>query len=196
MEDAIADLPESPTVKEWSTFKKRVKAIARTLRPPPPIKPDQLQPDALRQRLEQDAIMAKIPADVARELPGPLLSAWVRGFRARALITQLRPNAELLPTSDQEEIMSLLEDYWSSLFTYRPVSSSTMASTLRHTSWPSLLRPITQEEVAKALAKPKPGSSPGPDGLPYEFYRSFPSLLPKLTAVLNHCYQHAAIPAS
>ena len=71
-----------------------------------------------------------------------------------------------------------------------------MAKVLRNMSWPSLTKLLTVEEVARALAKPKPRSSPGPDGLPYEFYRAFPSLLPKLTAFLSHCYLHAAIPAS
>ena len=175
VEDLIHDLPDSPTAKEWSTFKKRVQSIAKSSKLPPVPKPEQLQPEALRLKLEQDAVLARIPTDVARELPGPLLSAWVKGFRARALITQLRPNSEAAPSDDPKVIMALLEDYWGSLFTLRPVSSSTMAKVLRHTSWPSLTKPLTVEEVAKALAKPKPRSSPGPDGLPYEFYRAFPS---------------------
>jgi hypothetical protein len=92
--------------------------------------------------------------------------------------------------------MALLEDYWGSLFTLRPVSTSEMHLLLHHTSWSSLQKDISQQEVEAALAKPKPGSSPGPDGLPYEFYRAFPQIMPKLTALLNWCYQHSVMPLS
>jgi exonuclease III len=196
VEASIEELPDIPTVREWTAFKNRIKTMARSQQPLQKGKTDvQLSPEALRQKLEQDAVLARVPIDVARELPGPLLSAWVKGHRAKALITQLG-TGNAPPSSDQKEIMGLLEEYWGSLFTYRPVSSSNMARALSQCRWPSLSKTITLEEVTKALAKPKPGSSPGPDGLPYEFYRAFPSLLPKLTALLNHCYQDAQIPLS
>ena len=100
------------------------------------------------------------------------------------------------PQTDQAEIMHILVEYWSSLFQYRPVTSSAMARMLSCRSWPLLTRDITLEELAQALKKPKNGSSPGPDGIPYEFYRAYPEILPKVVSLLNKCYRGAIIPPS
>ena len=49
-----------------------------------------------------------------------------------------------------------------------------------------LERPITENEVAKAIKDSKNGSSPGPDGLTYEFYKATSDwIVPILTRIFN-----------
>ena len=78
----------------------------------------------------------------------------------------------LRPQADYDTVGGVL----GGLFTRRPVSPTDMHLLLQRRSWPSLTRSISLEEVVKVLTTAKPGSSPGPDGIPYKFYKFFPNL--------------------
>ena len=57
--------------------------------------------------------------------------------------------------------------------------------------------PVSEEEVNEAIKDAKLGSAPGPDGLPYEFYKVFSSsLVPLLTRVYNHYILEVVFPQS
>ena len=58
-----------------------------------------------------------------------------------------------------------------------------------------LNRPITEEEVLKAIMDTKAGGSPGFDGLSIDFYKTFADIIKKpLAHVLNKFYQSSNIP--
>ena len=56
---------------------------------------------------------------------------------------------------------------------------------------------ISTFDVEQTVKECKMGTSPGPDGLPYEFYRTFNSILaPGLARVYNHYLEQKAVPWS
>ena len=56
---------------------------------------------------------------------------------------------------------------------------------------------MREQEVSESIKETKSGSAPGPDGLPYEFYKQFsPSLVPILTRAFNWYIQEKAFPLS
>lgn len=58
-------------------------------------------------------------------------------------------------------------------------------------------RPITKEEIELAVSSLQSGKSPGPDGFPTEFFRSFSSLLvPHLSLVLSDSFKQNKLPVS
>lgn len=61
----------------------------------------------------------------------------------------------------------------------------------------NLQRLITTEEVLKAIGSFPAGKSPGPNGLPIEFYMTHGDLLaPKLAQLYSHCPAEGALPTS
>jgi hypothetical protein len=145
----------------------------------------------LEESLACKAKGACITVDVARELPGKVLSGWANSARARAVITHLRTVSTDPLFSDGPGIMKVLEEFWGNLFTARPVKGTMMQHALQIKEWKTLYHTITEEEVRVALAKVRPGSAPGPDGLPAEFYRTFPNLISKLTTLMNRVYSRS-----
>ena len=200
LSDLVEDLPESPTIKQWDAFKKQVKALSiqfqRAERKQAPSSRPEPTVEFLEAKLAADSKAARIPIDLARELPSSYLTSWVKGARARTVITQLRKAIADPPQTDQRAIMAILEEYWSSLFTLRPISPVGLQALLRVRSWNSLAKKVSQEELEAAIKKAKSSSSPGPDGLPYEFYKAFPALWPKMLSLFNHCYLDAIVPHS
>jgi Reverse transcriptase (RNA-dependent DNA polymerase) len=196
----VDELPTNPTVGQWGAMKRQLLAVSRafhkaTRSQQPP--PSSVSPEELSAAVQRAAKIARIPVDMARELPGPILSSWVKGSKARAAIKTLRHLEPDLPQHDPRVIMSILEEYWSSIFTARAVvTGEPLHNLLPKAAWPSLQRRFTLEDVSTALCKTKRGSAPGPDGIPYEFYKAFPQLLEKLTSLFNHCYQDGVIPSS
>lgn len=54
---------------------------------------------------------------------------------------------------------------------------------------PVLIRPITEEEVAAALWDLRTQKTPGPDGLPAEFFTTFAELaIPLITRMLQDAW--------
>ena len=195
----VDELPPNPTVGQWGAMKRQLLAVSKAFhkatRPQQP-PPSSVSPEELSVAVEKAARIARIPVDMARELPGPILSSWVKGSKARAAIKTLRHLEPDLPQYEPRAIMSILEEYWSSIFTTKAVVTGSLHNLLPKATWSSLQRRFTLEEVSAALCKTKKGSAPGPDGIPYEFYKAFPQLLEKLTNLFNHCYQDGVIPSS
>ena len=60
----------------------------------------------------------------------------------------------------------------------------------------ALERPITEVEVAKAIKESKNGTSPGPDGLTYEFYKATTEwIVPILTRLFNSYIEQGRMPS-
>lgn len=61
----------------------------------------------------------------------------------------------------------------------------------------TLVGPKTPEEVLEAIKSFPAGKSPGPDGLPIEFYRMYGNLLaPILASLYLHCLKSGELPPS
>ena len=90
---------------------------------------------------------------MARELLGKVLSAWTQSARAKAVITHLHKATTDPASSDGPTIMKLLQEYWGTLFTQRPVSSSSMVALMACAQWKSLGEFLTVEEVSSAFRK-------------------------------------------
>ena len=57
--------------------------------------------------------------------------------------------------------------------------------------------PIGEKHVTQAIRSAGTGKSPGPDGLPTEFYKHYEDLIvPLLTEVINHSYLEGTLPAT
>ena len=56
---------------------------------------------------------------------------------------------------------------------------------------------IEEKHVTQAIRSAGTGKSPGPDGLPAEFYKHYEDLLtPLLTEVINHSYLEGTLPTT
>ena len=76
-------------------------------------------------------------------------------------------------------ILSHFSNLWSSSFP-PPPSDSPLLQHIPHllpSSYANLNNPITHEELYDAIKSKEDHSSPGPDGLPYKFYKLFPTLI-------------------
>jgi Reverse transcriptase (RNA-dependent DNA polymerase) len=196
----VEELPDSPTIIQWDRFKRQARAIsialAKSTSQTQQPKPSSVTREEVEEAMVRKAKAARIPVDVARELPGPILSSWVKSSQARLVITELRMSEGQLAETDPRRIMQMMEEYWSSLFTVRITVHCNLPGLLPRKHWQVLSQPFSKQEVLHTLQNTKKASSPGPDGLPYEFYKAFPSLLDKLTALFNHCYTQGVVPAS
>ena len=57
--------------------------------------------------------------------------------------------------------------------------------------------PLTQDEIAAAIASFARSKAPGSDGLPIEFYAQYSKILtPKLLALYNHLFDNSTLPPS
>ena len=89
--------------------------------------------------------------------------------------------------STQPEIMAEVLDYYSNLYTealdvspeHQDAFLSRITRTLTADQRERLERPVDTTAISLALSTCKPEKSPGPDGLPYEFYTTFSTLLRK-----------------
>ncbi|XP_063819155.1 LOW QUALITY PROTEIN: uncharacterized protein LOC135057187 [Pseudophryne corroboree] len=98
------------------------------------------------------------------------------------------------------DINSIFKDYYARLYNSPGSSSSLPDSNMRISDFltscslpqldaPSitaLCKPISDEEVSAALKLQKPSKAPGPDGLPFAYYKTFEcDLVPHLTSTFN-----------
>ncbi|PIK59043.1 hypothetical protein BSL78_04000 [Apostichopus japonicus] len=103
--------------------------------------------------------------------------------------------------SDPHGIVRVYKEYYSSLFTRGNVDLSAQADLLRgisktvpHDVNDILGGGITTVELWKALSKMKNGKSPGSDGLPREFYRTFWAIIgPDIRAVFEDAFQNGLL---
>ena len=79
----VDELPSHPTVGEWDSFKRSVRAVSRSF--PPPVLPAAPEGDitcgTLLEAVERDAHTVRVSADVAQELPSKYLSSWAKARR-------------------------------------------------------------------------------------------------------------------
>ncbi|PIK38826.1 hypothetical protein BSL78_24330 [Apostichopus japonicus] len=103
--------------------------------------------------------------------------------------------------SDPHGIVRVYKEYYSSLFTRGNVDLSAQVDLLRgisktvpHDVNDILGGGITTVELWKALSKMKNGKSPGSDGLPREFYRTFWAIIgPDIRAVFEDAFQNGLL---
>ena len=127
-------------------------------------------------RLEARAKEARIMGDVARELPGKVLSGWVNSTRGVMVRPHLRKAVEDTQVTYVASIMRPLEEYWGGLYKGCPMKGSTLQLILVRRRWRRLEGFIRLEELVAALTRVCKGSLPGEDGLPVAFYLEFPDV--------------------
>uniref|UniRef100_A0A8C5LT01 Reverse transcriptase domain-containing protein n=1 Tax=Leptobrachium leishanense TaxID=445787 RepID=A0A8C5LT01_9ANUR len=128
--------------------------------------------------------------------PGRLLARILRKRQSATYISRLKlPDGNL--TSRPDLILDEFQRFYSNLYDLDRSSNlepsreaietyltDKTTGTLALTMASRLDDPITGEEVASVLKGLKNGKSPGPDGLPAEYYRTFtPTLMPHLLAL-------------
>uniref|UniRef100_A0A8C5WE51 Reverse transcriptase domain-containing protein n=1 Tax=Leptobrachium leishanense TaxID=445787 RepID=A0A8C5WE51_9ANUR len=137
--------------------------------------------------------------------PGKLLARILRKRRETNYISKICPSRSP-PTTNPLHIQKAFRDYFNSLYNLPPpqdmitynsnLSSYLTANTkirLTSTEASALGAPITLVELNAALKSTKPGRSPGPDGLPIEYYKQFrSSLLPHLLSTLSSLSEGAS----
>ena len=89
------------------------------------------------------------------------------------------PNSPLHLTNNINDILNHCKSHFSSLWSSPPPFQYTPLSTyipkLPPSSIAALNSPITPDELYQAIKSKKDLSAPGPDGLPYKFYKTFPT---------------------
>ncbi len=102
-----------------------------------------------------------------------------------------------------EEIKEVATDFYTELFSPKPVDSKATEKLLRNiknkispVQRASLDEVITLEELEKAVFKLQKGKSPGPDGLPAEFYQVFWDKIKHIYLAFINAVKIACFPAS
>lgn len=125
------------------------------------------------------------------EKSGKLLANQLRGLKAKSHITNIKME-DGKATSDHAEINDTFRSYYSQLYTSEFSNNIIlMDNFLNQLNIPRLSpdskirldEPITKEEIDAAISSLQSGKSPGPDGFPAEFFKTFSSLLsPQLSS--------------
>lgn len=122
--------------------------------------------------------------------PGKLLAKRVKQIQARNKIPYMFDKHKT-KVHDPQKIADLFADYYQDLYNisesepFHPLSADKIDVFLKKLSLPSLSsqqledlnRPVTIQEVQKTMNSSKLMKSPGPDGLPNEYYRTFADIL-------------------
>uniref|UniRef100_A0A8C5LXQ3 Endonuclease/exonuclease/phosphatase domain-containing protein n=1 Tax=Leptobrachium leishanense TaxID=445787 RepID=A0A8C5LXQ3_9ANUR len=130
--------------------------------------------------------------------PGRLLAGLLRAKRTKAYIPRIRTSTGSFSTNPQEitgEFLKFFKDLYnldeentqseqnSRMEAYL---STTITRTLSSADSETLNTAISTEEILAAMKSTKNGKSPGPDGLPIEYYKkNVDSLLPTLTSLFE-----------
>ena len=95
---------------------------------------------------------------------------------------------------DEGEILNQVNNFYQSLYTREEVDPEATTQLLHHvtntltdTDTDSLEDPIWEREVEKAIKESNNNKSPGPDGLTYEFYKTFES---QMSEILTELYNN------
>lgn len=106
----------------------------------------------------------------------------------------------------QKEIQTAFQNYYTQLYTQPNLAyenqTKTFLESLNLTKLSSnhnsgLMTEITEEELNEAISRMKANKSPGPDGFPSEWYKTFRSeLVPSLLLTLNTALKEGKIPPS
>ena len=106
--------------------------------------------------------------------------------------------------TNEEDILKELHRHYQELYKHRPSDETArqyfldlIDKHLTEQQKRELDRPITLDEIKKAIKDMKLNKSPGPDGIPIEFYLEFIDIIaPKLMIVFNHIYVKGIEPIS
>ena len=101
------------------------------------------------------------------------------------------PNSPSTLSNNTQDMLSHSKNHFSSLWSSPPPlppSSplTTYIPTLSQASVTSLDTPISSEELFSVIKQKDDHSAPGPDGLTYKFYKSFPTLISKILIPIFH----------
>jgi len=109
-------------------------------------------------------------------------------------------------TTDTTDIIGETRSFYERLYTSKRISQEDIDRYLQNITPIKLLSEeeaglcegdITEAECLKALNKMKPGKSPGDDGLPYEFYKTFwDHIKAPLVSSLRYSYKHGHLSES
>uniref|UniRef100_A0A8C5LKV7 Reverse transcriptase domain-containing protein n=1 Tax=Leptobrachium leishanense TaxID=445787 RepID=A0A8C5LKV7_9ANUR len=154
--------------------------------------------DILDSSLRLDAARTKCTFALRENRPGKILATLLKKRRQVDYIPKIRlPSGHCTPHPD--EITNAFASYYQNLYDLdlsegQGPSEEALIEYLKdkiHTTLTAgdreaLESPITGEELAATLKKMKNGKSPGPDGLPSEYYKHFSTiLLPNLLRALH-----------
>ncbi|SCV74983.1 BQ2448_8012 [Microbotryum intermedium] len=173
--EALLQTPDDPKAA-WTTTKHRLlpqlQALARTLA-------RFRRGGSEQERADHSRYGAALRSRIDPSLAGPSsIFIRLRKVRASDLIPSLAVNDVLL--SDPDSMLGAASDYFESVYQDRPIDDAALeeiidglASTrFSPADSHKLERPYPLEEMTKAQESCKSNSSPGPDGLPVEFYRA------------------------
>ncbi|SCV73864.1 BQ2448_6294 [Microbotryum intermedium] len=173
--EALLQTPDDPKAA-WTTTKHRLlpqlQALARTLA-------RFRRGGSEQERADHSRYGAALRSRIDLSLAGPSsIFIRLRKVRASDLIPSLAVNDVLL--SDPDSMLGAASDYFESVYQDRPIDDAALeeiidglASTrFSPADSHKLERAYPLEEMSKAQESCKSNSSPGPDGLPVEFYRA------------------------
>lgn len=155
--------------------------------------------------IERQLLKSKSQFYIHSDKSGKMLSNQLRGLKAKQLITKIKMDNGNT-TSDHSKINDTFRNFYSRLYTSDfPEDNNLMENFLNRLNIPKLPpdkknkleEPISKEEILLAISSLQSGKSPGPDGFPAEFFKTFSSLLsPKLCSVLSDSFKQGNLPAS
>uniref|UniRef100_A0A8C5R1L2 Reverse transcriptase domain-containing protein n=1 Tax=Leptobrachium leishanense TaxID=445787 RepID=A0A8C5R1L2_9ANUR len=145
--------------------------------------------DHLNADLKLQAIKSRAFFALHENKPGRLLAQQLRVRRQRAYIPRIRISASEI-TSHPARIATEFRKFFQTLYSIRSDDGSapeasvirqfldrTVSRTLSEAESEAMGRPITMEEIQEAIRVAKNNKSPGPDGFPSEYYKSFRDIL-------------------
>uniref|UniRef100_A0A8C5WLI0 Reverse transcriptase domain-containing protein n=1 Tax=Leptobrachium leishanense TaxID=445787 RepID=A0A8C5WLI0_9ANUR len=155
--------------------------------------------NALNPQLQRAILRTKCYFALHEDKPGRLLARMLKKQRQRSYIPEiLTPSGQA--TSNPNLIAKTFRDFYSALYHSAeepnprapPDIGDYVAGRtpyrLKQAQGELLQLPVTSEEVAAAIKRQKPGTAPGPDGLPAIYYKSKyfgTTLIPRMVETFN-----------
>src|SRR3954468_3017189 len=123
--------------------------------------------------------------------------------RSASRLRNLRSSSGMVVTSISD-ISLTCTSFYKALYAHYPTDQvasssllSTVSSSISQESAATLDKDITTAEVEEAISSSASGSAPGPDGLPFEFYKQFSKeLAPFLALLFNEAFSSGSLPLS
>ena len=103
-----------------------------------------------------------------------------RSYSTKKKIAKIKDEHGKL-TTRPEEIVEVFRQFYQNLYSHREIDPEALSDLLQNLSLStdlmnskSMAKLVSKKEIREAIKITKRGSSPGPDGLPVEFYKLFP----------------------
>lgn len=140
----------------------------------------------------------------AGEKTGKLLARQLKEQSSAHVIPAIRRDGVLV--TSPKEINEVFRQFYEKLYTSEGMpSESSLRNFFLNITLPKLSaeqadildKPVSQDEVRKAIQSMKTGKSPGTDGFPVEYYKQYMDILiPVLTKVFEEAFQAGFLPPS